>query len=326
MEGVHGAGHAFTLLRGIEAAAVGTEPTPGTTHAVLPRLAEPRSQATRWSPAVRQAAAVATTLAAVVLALVVVNVALRPKRQKVHECATPALCRRVKCVNTVLSGVRACLNVLVTIVGVFVLLGLLGVNVRALLATAGVLSLVLGLAAQGAIRSAINAVAFALGDRFALGDWVELALLGGREPVRGAVKSLGLQFTTLRDDAGAVVHVFNGNVVSVTNFSQGMPHAVVDVRFPPGTHLEDARAALAACAEVVTLDPSLQGALQGALAVDGVSAVDAAAGTFTLQLRAPCTAESKARVLAAVRAAVATALCPAPSVPATPPQPPPAAR
>lgn len=320
MEGVHGAGHAFTLLRGMEAATVGSEPQPGATHAVLPRLAAAAKK--EWSPALRQSAAVAATLAVMVLAFVLVNVALRPKRQKVHECATPALCRRVKCVNTVLSGVRACLNVTVAIIGGFVLLGLMGVNVRALLATAGVLSLVLGLAAQGAIRSAINAVAFALGDRFALGDWVELALLGGREPVRGAVKSLGLQFTTLRDEGGAVVHVFNGNVVSVTNYSQGMPHAVVDVRFPAGTKLADAHAALAACAEAVTLDAALQGGLQGAVAVHGVSAVDAHGGTFTLQLRAPCTAESKPLVLAAVRAAVAAALCPAPSVPpaTAPPQ------
>jgi small conductance mechanosensitive channel len=108
------------------------------------------------------------------------------------------------------------------IVGV-VILQELGIDVRAVMVSAGVLGLAIGLGAQSLIRDVITGFFLLFENLVAVGDVVEVG------PHVGVVESVGLRVTKLRKFSGELRIVPNGELTAFGHHTAGWARAVVDV-------------------------------------------------------------------------------------------------
>ena len=239
--------------------------------------------------------AIVGTLVAAVAVFAALNYCMVPRAMK---CVTAEDCRRMARFNTVIVGLRSALQFLVVIIAVFLLLGFAGVNTKGLLLSAGVLGIAVGLGAQSVIRSFIAGLTLLTTDRFSLGDYVQLDVVGvrgdpagflgegggggggaggpgnrggGTEGVRGIVRHFSLTTTVLEDARGARTYVSNGNIALVTNFSQNPQRSTVHLFVP---HTQDPvrlRQGLEAFMEVLALEEQLKDKVLRPPSVKGVT-------------------------------------------------------
>lgn len=106
---------------------------------------------------------------------------------------------------------------------ILMVLQLLGIDLKPVLVSAGVLGLAVGFGAQSLVRDIITGFFIIFEDQFAVGDVVTINNL------TGTVQEIGLRITRVRSWTGEV-HIFpNGTITQVTNFSLQNTLAVVDV-------------------------------------------------------------------------------------------------
>lgn len=106
---------------------------------------------------------------------------------------------------------------------ILMVLQLLGIDLKPVLVSAGVLGLAVGFGAQSLVRDIITGFFIIFEDQFAVGDVVTINNL------TGTVQEIGLRITRVRSWTGEV-HIFpNGIITQVTNFSLQNTLAVVDV-------------------------------------------------------------------------------------------------
>lgn len=98
-----------------------------------------------------------------------------------------------------------------------------GVDIRALLVSAGVLGLAVGLGAQSLIKDVITGFFILFEALIAVGDVIEV---GGQ---MGTVEAIGLRVTRIRLLNGGQRVIPNGELTQFTNFTRGWARAVVDV-------------------------------------------------------------------------------------------------
>ncbi|USG65786.1 mechanosensitive ion channel family protein [Brevibacillus ruminantium] len=109
---------------------------------------------------------------------------------------------------------------------ILLILQQLGVDLRPVLVSAGVLGLAVGFGAQSLVRDVITGFFIIFEDQFAVGDFVTI------NNMTGTVQEIGLRITRIRSWTGEV-HIFpNGTITHVTNFSLHNTLAVVDVSVP----------------------------------------------------------------------------------------------
>jgi small conductance mechanosensitive channel len=115
----------------------------------------------------------------------------------------------------------------------------LGVDIMAVLVSAGVLGLAIGFGAQTLIRDIITGFFLLFEGLVHVGDLVEI---GGRT---GAIESIGLRVTTVRMEDGGLQIVPNGQLTQFANYSAGWVRATVDVPVARDVPVERALATLA---------------------------------------------------------------------------------
>lgn len=142
----------------------------------------------------------------------------------------------------------------------------LGFNLAPLLTSAGILGLALGFGAQQLVRDLIAGVCMLLEDQYGVGDVVDVG------PFTGTVEAIGWRITTVRDAAGVIWHIRNGEITRVGNKSQGWAMAVVDV--PIGfASVDQATRVLEEAAASLAADPSFTGDFIDPPTVVGVEAL-----------------------------------------------------
>jgi small conductance mechanosensitive channel len=99
----------------------------------------------------------------------------------------------------------------------------LGVDVGAIVVSAGVLGIGIGLGAQSLIRDVITGMFLLFEDLIHVGDVVQIG------SYTGTVESTGLRVATVRLDDGALRVVPNGQLTEFANYSLGGARAMVDV-------------------------------------------------------------------------------------------------
>ena len=95
----------------------------------------------------------------------------------------------------------------------------LGVDVQAIVVSAGVLGIVIGFGAQALIRDLLTGIFLLFEALVAVGDEIQVGT------ATGTVESIGLRVTKLRLPDGAVRVVPNGALTEFTNFSAGWARA-----------------------------------------------------------------------------------------------------
>ena len=112
------------------------------------------------------------------------------------------------------SVLRSTLNAAVFIVAIVMVLSELGLNIAPIVASASVLGLAIGLGAQSIVKDMVSGLFLLLEDQFGVGDSITA------NDVSGRVESVGLRVTMLRDEAGVLWYIRNGDIAKVGNNSQ----------------------------------------------------------------------------------------------------------
>jgi small conductance mechanosensitive channel len=187
--------------------------------------------------------------------------------------------RREQRARTTASVLNSATTITVAAVAVLTALPLLGVTIAPLLASAGVLGIALGLGAQSLIKDVVAGIFMIMEDQYGIGDLVDLG------EASGFVESVGLRVTRLRDVEGTVWYLRNGEVPRVGNRSQGWSRAVLDVGFPHGHDLEQARDLLLDVAGGLRREEAFATRILDAPQVWGVESVSEDAVTLRLVVK-----------------------------------------
>lgn len=128
--------------------------------------------------------------------------------------SSPGQRARLKTLETLsLSGLRYTLLFLISLLLLKVLFP--NLDPGSIVATAGVAGFAIGFGAQRLVRDIISGFFLLLEDQFAVGDYVAIG------NITGVVEEIGLRITRIRDDAGRLNILANGDIGTVTNFSRG---------------------------------------------------------------------------------------------------------
>lgn len=158
-------------------------------------------------------------------------------------------------------------------------LQILGFDLLPLIASAGFIGAAFSFGAQHSIRDVLSGVSIILEDEFGIGDYVDLG------PAVGTVLEVGLRTTRLRDAAGVIWHVRNGEITRVANRSQGWMLATVDLPIAIDTDLARVRDVVEAVGAKLTTDTRISNWLLGRVNYAGVESVSADAIVVRISVR-----------------------------------------
>ncbi len=130
---------------------------------------------------------------------------------------------RIAQVKTLAGVIRTTGLTIVVLITGLQFLAAVGVNLAPLLASAGVVGVAIGLAAQNIVRDMLNGVLILIEDQFSVGDTVRLA---GQA---GTVEAMTLRKTTVRDVDGTLYIIPNSQITTVANLSIDYSVATVNV-------------------------------------------------------------------------------------------------
>ncbi|PDM39479.1 MULTISPECIES: mechanosensitive ion channel family protein [unclassified Geobacillus] len=123
-------------------------------------------------------------------------------------------------------------------IALIMILDTFGVEVKAILAGAGIVGLAVGFGAQSLVKDVITGFFIIFEDQFAVGDYVRI---GNFE---GYVEEIGLRVTKIKSWTGEIHILPNGSITQVTNYSLSNSVAVVDVSIAYEEDIEKAEEAI----------------------------------------------------------------------------------
>ena len=179
---------------------------------------------------------------------------------------------------TIGSLLRNVVNLATGVFVVLMILAVLGIPLAPLLTSAGVGGIALAFGAQSLVKDFLSGIFMIIEDQYGVGDVVDTG------EVIGTVEEVTLRVTRIRDAAGQVWYVRNGEIMRVGNQSQGWSTAIIDV---PVAYDEDATRVIAILEEVATeidSEPTLADVLLERPTVAGVNAITG--GTMTIRVSA----------------------------------------
>ena len=169
----------------------------------------------------------------------------------------------------------------VGVVAFFIILGMLGVDLTPLLASATVIGATIGFGAQSLVRDYLSGFLLTMEDQFGIGDTITV------NTTSGVVEDVSLRVTRVRAADGSVWYLPNGDIRKLANASRGWAKAVVDVPVPaadPAT-LERANDVVAEAARAVAADPRFAASCTEPPEILGIVAADADGCTLRVALR-----------------------------------------
>ncbi|MBU0686515.1 MAG: mechanosensitive ion channel family protein [Candidatus Margulisbacteria bacterium] len=116
--------------------------------------------------------------------------------------------------NIIASLVRSILRYGVFFVMFITTMQQLGVNITALIASAGILGLAVSFGSQNLVRDLISGFFIILEKQYSIGDTVQI--MG----IKGKVADMSLRLTILKADDGTKYSIPNGNITTVQNFGR----------------------------------------------------------------------------------------------------------
>jgi len=115
------------------------------------------------------------------------------------------------------------LSYVVYFIAFMMILSTLTIDVKALLAGAGIVGLAIGFGAQNLVKDIISGFFIIFEDQFSVGDHIKVGQFEGN------VEAIGLRTTKIKNWTGELHILPNGSISQVTNFSLNNSVAVVDV-------------------------------------------------------------------------------------------------
>ncbi|MFA7172528.1 MAG: mechanosensitive ion channel family protein [Kiritimatiellia bacterium] len=142
--------------------------------------------------------------------------------QKSRKSGEP-LSESNKRVTTLVQLIRQAARIAIWLTIILIILKEIGVDIRPILASAGILGLAIGFGAQNLVRDCISGFFFILENQVRVGD---VAIVNG---TGGLVESVNFRTIVLRNNSG-VVHIFpNGTVTTLSNMTNNWSAYVFEI-------------------------------------------------------------------------------------------------
>ncbi len=154
----------------------------------------------------------------ILLIIVLAWVAYGVLRKVIRSAVSAASARieqesRRERITTILLLVNSVLRWVVVFLVAITVLDELGIDVRPVLAAAGVVGLAVGFGAQNLVRDVVSGFFIIMEGQYAVGDLVEI------NGVFGRVEQIGLRTTRLRQPNGQLRYFFNGTITSTNTYT-----------------------------------------------------------------------------------------------------------
>lgn len=183
-----------------------------------------------------------------VLVLLYLLNGLTKKLKGILEGAFPGPAE-LKRAATLTHVVRDLIRTVILAVGALMLLSELGLDLKPLLAAAGISGLAVGFGAQSLVKDVITGFFILLEDQIRVGDVVEIAGVGG------LVEEVQLRTITLRDLSGNVHVIPNGMVDKVKNMTKLYSYYLFDIGIAYREDVDEVMGVLKDIAAELQADP-----------------------------------------------------------------------
>lgn len=204
---------------------------------------------------------------------------------------------------TTMSGLAANIwRLFVFVVAGAIVLGMLGINLTPLLASATIIGATLGFGAQQIVRDYFSGALMTMEDQYNVGDSVTV---GG---VTGVIEDVTMRLTRFRGVDGTLYVIPNGDIRLIGNLSRGWARAVCDLTLPgaAAADLDRVRAVIEGAAHEVAQRPVFSGHVTEPPHVVGLLAADAL--TITVRVMLLTVPSQRDPLTAALREATIEAL------------------
>lgn len=191
----------------------------------------------------------------------------------------------IKRAETLGRVIRYLVSVVVTLVGTMLVLSEVGISLAPILGAAGVVGLAVGFGAQSLVRDYFSGFFLLLENQIRQGDVVTLA---GQT---GTVEEVTLRYVQLRDYAGNVYFIPNGQISTVVNMSRGFGNAVIEVGVAYREDVDEVMAVMQRVAAELREDPVFGPRILQDLEMAGVN--DWAQSAVMIRARIRCQAQEQ---------------------------------
>lgn len=212
-----------------------------------------------WPPIARMAAIL---VAAIAIHHVVKLIRWTSERYITHgPTDRRELWRKFPRFATLTTIIVSALTFAIYFVAVGYMLGELGVDLTAYVASASVIGLAVGFGLQGFVQDVVVGLTLIFSDVLNVGDVVDVSGQTGR------VQQIGLRFTTIVNLFDQRVSIPNRNITLISQYRKGYIRAYVDVQIPDGADPEEVSGLLRGIAAgmrqqfrlIIITDPEMMG-------------------------------------------------------------------
>lgn len=134
--------------------------------------------------------------------------------------------------NSIETVVKSSLSALLAFVLFLTLMGILGINIAPLLATAGVAGLAIGFGAQKIVKDVVSGLIIISENQYEVGEYITIGTFTGE------VIEIGIRSTKIEADDGRIFTLSNGDIINVTNFSRGGNTVFFEQTLPFNTDID----------------------------------------------------------------------------------------
>lgn len=167
--------------------------------------------------------------------------------------------------RTYVAILRYIITVIVYGIALNVILVRLGINITPLLASAGIISIIIGLGMRSLIEDLISGISLLSQDAIAIGDTVKI------DEAEGKIERIGFRTLILRADNGNVHIIPNGQVKKVTNLSRHAELVTIDLPVKADQSIKKVLQASKETLDALHKEKALENALLPGATINGIS-------------------------------------------------------
>ena len=143
----------------------------------------------------------------------------------------------------------------------------MGISLPALLASTGILTLLVAFGMKDILQNFFNSIMFLLENSFALNDFIEL------DGKQGTVEEISMVYVKIRDSSGNLIMIPFKNIGNIVNYTKDYSYALVDVGVAYGSNIDKVFDTLQNIGKELQKDPEIKSFILSPIEIAGVVAL-----------------------------------------------------
>lgn len=166
--------------------------------------------------------------------------------------------------RTFTSILRSIISFTVYAIALNIILVELGINVTPLLASAGIMGVIIGIGARAIIEDLLSGLFLLSQESIAVGDYIKI------DDIEGYIQAIGFRTMTIKAESGALYILPNGMVKKIVNFSRTRSQVLIELPVKSDQKIDKALDGAQKAITLLEKDPEIGPSLFPGSNVDGV--------------------------------------------------------